>query len=203
MNSGQSQSFTVPSDWFGARIWPRTGCKTVNGQFLCETGDCGPYVQCSSGNIPRGGAPPATLAEFTLNGAGNQDFLDLSLVDGFNVPMQIQFTNPSSPPAGANPKYWCTTINCQANVNANCPQELKKYNSAGQVVGCQSACLKFNTDQYCCRGSYGPTNCQSSNWPVNYPAFFKQQCPDAYSYAYDDHKSTWTCRNTNYVVQFC
>ena len=53
LNSGASQSFTVPSDWFGARIWPRTSCKTVNGQFKCDTGDCGPFVQCSSGNIPR------------------------------------------------------------------------------------------------------------------------------------------------------
>ena len=118
--------------------------------------------------------------------------------------MQIQFTNPSSPPAGANSKYWCSTLSCKANVNGNCPSELKKYNSAGQVVACLSACTKFNTDQYCCRGAYGTSpTCQSSSWPQNYPAFFKQQCPDAYSYAYDDHKSTWNCKNTNYIVQFC
>ena len=23
------------------RIWERTGCKTVNGKFICDTGDCG------------------------------------------------------------------------------------------------------------------------------------------------------------------
>ena len=39
--------------------------------------------------IQRGGQPPATLAEFTLNGWGNQDYYDVSLVDGYNLQMSI------------------------------------------------------------------------------------------------------------------
>jgi hypothetical protein len=37
-----------------------------------------------------GGEPPATLAEIRLNGAGGLDFYDISLVDGFNVPVQVR-----------------------------------------------------------------------------------------------------------------
>ena len=37
-----------------------------------------------------GGVPPVTLAEITLNGAGGLDFYDVSLVDGFNVPVQVR-----------------------------------------------------------------------------------------------------------------
>lgn len=36
-----------------------------------------------------GGKPPATLAEFQLAGFGGKDFYDISLVDGYNLPMRI------------------------------------------------------------------------------------------------------------------
>jgi hypothetical protein len=32
---------------------------------------------------------PATLVEFTLDGAGGLDFFDVSLVDGYNLPMRV------------------------------------------------------------------------------------------------------------------
>lgn len=35
------------------------------------------------------GVPPATLAEWTLSGDGNRDFYDVSIVDGYNLPMRI------------------------------------------------------------------------------------------------------------------
>ena len=115
--------------------------------------------------------------------------------------MAIIVTNPSG---GSPPNYWCKNPSCVSDLNAACPNELKKKNSAGQVVGCLSACEKFKTDQYCCRGAHStPQTCKSRNWPVNYPAMFKKACPMAYSYAYDDSTSTYFCRNTNYIVQFC
>jgi hypothetical protein len=43
-------------------------------------------LQCNGA----GGVPPVTLAEITLNGAGGKDFYDVSLVDGFNVPVQVR-----------------------------------------------------------------------------------------------------------------
>jgi hypothetical protein len=32
-------------------------------------------------------APPVTLAQFTMGGSGGKDLYDVSLVDGFNLPM--------------------------------------------------------------------------------------------------------------------
>ena len=169
LNSRQSQTFEVTSDWFNARIWPRTGCDTMNGQFKCETGDCGPFVECSSENVPRQTwKQPVTLAEFGLNKWNGQDFLDISLVDGFNVPMQIKFTNPSGPS-----KYWCSTISCESNINDNCPKELQITDSDGQVIACNNPCTQFNTDEYCCTGSYSS---RETCKPTDYSSFFKSQC---------------------------
>ncbi|MQL41280.1 hypothetical protein EI012_25510 [Escherichia coli] len=39
---------------------------------------------------------------------------------------------------------------------------------------------------------------------TNYSQFFEQQCPDAYSYAYDDKSSTFTCSaRPDYAITFC
>jgi len=62
LSQGASRKISVPGDWCAGRIWARTKCRThSSGKFVCETGDCGPTVQCQ-----HGGEPPATLAEFTL-----------------------------------------------------------------------------------------------------------------------------------------
>jgi hypothetical protein len=75
------------ADGWGGRFWARTGCNfDSSGQGRCVTGDCGNKLQCNGA----GGIPPVTLAEITLNGAGGLDFYDVSLVDGFNVPVQVR-----------------------------------------------------------------------------------------------------------------
>ncbi|GLG93057.1 hypothetical protein R5R35_001484 [Gryllus longicercus] len=194
LRAGQKVDIHTDEKW-GGRFWARTGCRfDRNGQGLCETGDCGRKLKCG-GN---GGAPPATLAEFTLTGWGGQDFYDVSNVDGFNLPTTIETINKK----GGGDKYFCTTAACRADINGQCPGELRQVVN-GRTVGCKSACLQFNTDQYCCRGAHNrPETCRSSDWPKNYPAFFKKMCPDAYSYAYDDHKSTFKCVGTGYRVIF-
>ena len=74
----------------------------------------------------------------------------------------------------------------------------------GKTVACNSACNKFGTDVYCCAGAHDkPQTCQSHMWPKDYPKIFKTNCPDAYSYAYDDHKSTFLCKRTDYTIEFC
>ncbi|KAK9874694.1 hypothetical protein WA026_005514 [Henosepilachna vigintioctopunctata] len=105
---------------------------------------------------------------------------------------------------GDGSRYSCKKAGCNTYINDRCPKELQLKKKNGQVIGCKSACLAFNTDGYCCRGAHRtPQTCKSSNWPKNYPAQFKKWCPDAYSYAYDDHKSTFTCKNAQkYLIQF-
>jgi hypothetical protein len=188
--AGASSAVSIPSGWAG-RFWGRRGCNFDGaGNGTCATGDCGGRLQCNGA----GGIPPTSLAEFTLNGGGNVDFYDVSLVDGYDFPIQIRSDNPS-----------CNAPTCVSDLLASCPAELQKRDGSGRVVACVSACTAFNTDQYCCRGAYGnPQTCNPAQWPVNYSAIFKAACPDEYSYAYDDTSSTFTCSpNSNYTITFC
>lgn len=199
--AGQRTDLGVPQDLDAARLWGRTGCRQVGSRFVCETGDCG-FEQCAHDGVQRGGRTPVTLAEFTLNGWGEQDYYDVSLVDGYNLMMSIDPKDKSST-HGAG-EYWCTTPNCLQDLNLICPPELRYFNSNKEAVACLSACEALQTDQYCCRGAHNrPETCKSTDWPVNYPSIFKQACPTAYSYAYDDHTSTFFCKNTGYDIIFC
>ncbi|MDX1997890.1 MAG: thaumatin family protein [Thermoanaerobaculia bacterium] len=71
--------------WSGT-LFARTGCSST---APCQTGDCGASPSTSQCPLAKGGAPPATLAEFTLSnpattGAG-PDFYDVSIINGINV----------------------------------------------------------------------------------------------------------------------
>ncbi|KAK6231695.1 Thaumatin family - like 10 [Theobroma cacao] len=184
-----SNSINVPAPWTG-RLWARTQCSTSSGSFSCATANCGSgQVACNGA----GAVPPASLVEFTLAANGGQDFYDVSLVDGFNLPVSI------TPQGGSGPT--CTTTSCAANVNSVCPSELAVRGSDGNIIACKSACVAFNQPQYCCTGDFdSPETCQ----PSNYSRIFKGQCPQAYSYAYDDPSSTFSCTGgPNYLITFC
>ncbi|KAL5564859.1 hypothetical protein UlMin_028023 [Ulmus minor] len=184
--SGASLSLYVPAPWSG-RFWGRSECSTdSSGKFSCTTGDCGSNnLECEG----RGAIPPATLVEFTLASNGGLDFYDVSLVDGFNLPVAV------------TPGNGCNSTSCAASVNNVCPQELVVKGTNGGVVACKSACLAFNQEEFCCSGSYNsPNKCQ----PSEYSKLFKKECPQAYSYAYDDQTSTFTCYGgANYAITFC
>ncbi|MBA0552862.1 hypothetical protein Golob_023638, partial [Gossypium lobatum] len=80
----------------------------------------------------------------------------------------------------------CTrVIKCTADIVGQCPNELKVPG------GCNGPCPMFNTEEHCCNsGNCGPTN---------FSRFFKERCPDAYSYPKDDPTSLFTCpTGTNY-----
>ncbi|XP_073033298.1 thaumatin-like protein 1b isoform X2 [Primulina eburnea] len=191
LQTGESNVIDAPSSW-GGRFWGRTHCSVDStGEFSCATGDCGSgKIECAG----RGATPPATLAEFTLQGdAGILDFYDVSLVDGYNLPMLVVPQGAS----GAN----CTSIGCVGDFDESCPSELRVSSLGGEGIACKSACEAFGTDEYCCSGAYGsPQVCQ----PTQYSQIFKKACPHAYSYAYDDRTSTFTCTGgTDYVVTFC
>ncbi|KAJ6426623.1 hypothetical protein OIU84_022259 [Salix udensis] len=165
LDPGQTWNLDVAPGTTMARIWGRTNCNfDANGQGQCGTGDCNRMLQCQGY-----GSPPNTLAEFALNQPNNLDYLDISLVDGFNIPMDF------SPTSGA-----CRGIRCAANINGECPNELRV---AG---GCNNPCTVFKTNQYCCTD--GPRSCSATN----FSRFFKERCPDAYSYPQDDQTSTFT-----------
>ncbi|CDP07567.1 unnamed protein product [Coffea canephora] len=183
---GATIQLSAPAGWSG-RFWARTGCNfDDSGHGSCSTGDCG-GLKCTGG-----GVPPVSLAEFTIaNGDNAKDFYDVSLVDGYNVGLGIR------PSGGLGD---CNYSGCVADLNQNCPEELQVTDSDKVVVACKSACDAFNTPQYCCTGDHStPETCP----PTNYSRKFKEACPAAYSYAYDDASSTFTCAGSDYLITFC
>ncbi|KAK4409512.1 Thaumatin-like protein 1 [Sesamum angolense] len=115
------------------------------------------------------------LAEFTL-GTGSMDFYDVSLVDGYNLPLMVDVRGGSGQ---------CASTGCLEDLNQRCPAELRTEGGGA----CRSACDAFNTPEYCCKGEYGsPSTCK----PSMYSQLFKNACPKSYSYAYDDATSTFT-----------
>ncbi|KAL2932427.1 hypothetical protein RDABS01_023818 [Bienertia sinuspersici] len=185
LQAGKSIDIEAPTGWSG-RFWGRRNCSfDTQGRGSCLTGDCAGLLQCAG----TGGVPPATLAEFTLDSP--MDFYDISLVDGFNLPISI------TPLKGTG--NHCRNISCISDLNNRCPRDLQVIKE-GKVVACNSACQVFNEPQYCCTGDFGsPNTCN----PSEYSKLFKAACPDAYSYAFDDSTSICTCKGADYLISFC
>lgn len=197
-----SVSFTVPDTWTAGRIWGRRDCTFNAGDTspnTCLDGGCNGGLLCDS--TTGTGVPPASLAEWSLGGTTGTDFYDVSLVDGYNLPMQI------SPTSG------CPIAGCPWDLGPVCPAALAgPFDSTGFPVGCKSACVA-NIDgnptnsSNCCSGSFDTAQtCPSSS--VAYYWFFKGYCPNAYAYPYDESSGTalWTCPSSNlanYTLTFC
>ncbi|KAG0451116.1 hypothetical protein HPP92_026389 [Vanilla planifolia] len=186
--SGDVKRIQAPGTWNG-RFWGRTGCDfSSNSSSTCQTGDCQGQLACN-GTI---GLPPATLVEVSLHeGVDKPSFYDVSLVDGYNLPISV-LTKPTDPK--------CLIRGCTKSVNKVCPQELQVMNKTGDVIACKSACLAFNSDIFCCRGSYkSPQKCK----PSVYSKLFKEACPSYFSYAFDAPTPLVSCSPKAFVITFC
>eukprot|EP01083_Nonionella_stella_P104057 297821_1 len=106
MHANQQKTVTIPNLQSGA-IWARTNCGNdteYNDQFTpftCDTGQCwtpfneyGANGKCcgldkqTGKYMCAGPGSPTSLAEFSLSNDSNQnDFYDVSLVDGYNIPL--------------------------------------------------------------------------------------------------------------------
>ncbi|PPQ92204.1 hypothetical protein CVT25_008978 [Psilocybe cyanescens] len=215
-------SFTVPDNWKAGRIWGRRNCDfTTNpGPNSCMTGGCNGGLHCDTRTGT--GVPPATVAEWTLEANGNQDYYDVSLVDGYNLPMRIS-NNKGCPvadcPVDLGPKCESAILRLESNMCSRFgqillgPSALKgPFDSSGFPVGCKSACFanldgNQGNSANCCSGSHStPATCPTSG--VAYYSYFKSNCPKAYAYAYDESSGTalWTCPSSlkaDYTLTFC
>ncbi|KAL1410725.1 hypothetical protein Q8F55_001667 [Vanrija albida] len=190
--AGETTAFSVPDNYPGMRLWARTGCVPAP----TSTG-----LQCASGDDL-----PSTLAEFTLSTTGDWtlDFYDISLVDGFNVPMAIT-------PSRAD----CHAPRCAANINAVCPPQMRSHvDAAGVNHACAGACLSGFGDELwgnrdCCTGAYGADAALCGISGVDFYHVFKDACPDSYAYAYDEQSGAalYACDTRNgapdYDIEFC
>ena len=130
------------SDNWQGRVWGRTNCsfnedgtRSANGQpAACGTGDCFGVLNCvttvcitgslecchacamKSKTNKKQGATPVTLFEIALKaGSDNtQSFYDISLVDGYNLPMGIQYIGGGE---GLDLPPNLTNCACVASVN--------------------------------------------------------------------------------------
>ena len=100
LDGGQTWSLYVAPGTIMGRVWARTNCHFDGA----GNGNCG-KLDCTGW-----GTPPNTLAEYALNQYANLDFFDISLVDGFNVPMEFGPVNSN----GCNTRG----IRCSADINA-------------------------------------------------------------------------------------
>jgi len=192
----KSLQLWVSHDWTG-RIWARTNCSFNDSTSTgpCFTGSCGNVLNCTLS-----GAPPTTLVEFNLLGWQNLSYWDISLVNGFNLPIGIL-------PFPSGPRPVCQWPSDPQGIKDHCPQELWYYADAPasytKIAGCMSACDRYGDAKYCCTGSKNsPKRCG----PTRFSKPFKEMCPDAYTYAFDDRTSTFatnTGQQWSYEVIFC
>lgn len=166
------------------------------------------------------GVPPATVAEFALQGDGNLDYYDGTSSRARSYPVQIinarTLQSPSSTAttspcastttrAAASPAAPSTSAptvrppssqSSPANLPTTAgPAPLKgPFDSTGFPVGCKSAC-EANLDgnqQDSANCCSGSHNTAATCPPsgVAYYSYFKGNCPNAYAYAYDESSGT-------------
>ncbi|KAJ7483627.1 thaumatin-like protein [Mycena latifolia] len=206
--AGSGVTFDVPSYWNG-RIWGRRDCDfSINpGPNSCADGGCNGGLLCDPASGT--GVPPATLATITVSPVPENDYMAVSLVDGYNLPMRID----------NNVGCWAWSgvaggPSCPVDLVANCPSDLiGPFNASRAPVGCKSAwtvdALSGNAGNSpnCCSGSHNtPATCPASG--VSHYSYFKGSCPNAYAYAFDEPSGTavWRCSsslNPVYTVTFC
>lgn len=174
-----------------ARAWGRTAC----------VGD----VCAADGNEGRG-----TLVQMNFPADGT-DFYDVSLVDGFNVPMAM-IPVPTGSSVEGEP---CRAASCAADLTVVCPAALVRYDEAGQVAYCASSCRACDPCLDCsdcadlgnpaCVGCDGFADvcCTGQACQANeHTMLWKSLCPDAITFPADAGGLTCTQR-TDFDVVYC
>lgn len=225
--SGGTHASSVDQYWQGA-FWGRTGCRDNPdnpGDFRCDIGTCVKSGSADKGQLTCGGISPTgplTKGEFNFD-EGGHDTYDVSLVDGYNVPMSIRLVPGTYKNDGTVGKdFDCTESAANRDLfplfgTTRLGTKLL-FNVTNKTVGMESACFYADSihdpkaNQYCCRGAYHEsTACKPETWPeeIRTAPFFKQYNPKAYSFAYNDASSTFQCKSkddktlSSYQVTFC
>lgn len=173
------------------RAWGGTGCVDD--------------VCAGDGNLGRG-----SLVQLNLPAEGT-DFYDVSLVDGFNVPLAM-IPVPNGYDVEGEP---CRPASCAADLTVVCPDELLRYDDDGEVAYCASTCRACDPclecddcadlaspacsgcgafAEFCCTGQA----CQAND----YTMLWKSLCPDAITHPEDAGARTCTQR-PDYDIVFC
>ncbi|KNA13180.1 hypothetical protein SOVF_119100 [Spinacia oleracea] len=165
------------------QLWGRTLCSTnrLTGNFSCLTGDCGSGKMDCQGMTS---TSPTTLIDFSTSKQINQDFYDVSVVDGYNIPVAVS-------PQGSS----CAVTGCVFDLNDNkCPEKLRVINN-GNIIGCRNPCdVSHSINGFDCKEN------GSSIWSL----ILKKACPRAYTIPQDDATAAFSCPSPkSYSVTFC
>jgi len=152
---GQTAVVCMPQGW-GGRVWGRTGCAKAGDAFQCQTGQCGAgasaVLECT--DVAAGitqTATGVTLFEGTWDSNG-VDFWDVSLVNGYNVPLQVAafVGGKAAPCTFAGTDFVGRPVGCESDLNDACPTPLQiagKCNCVadadcpqGQTCGADNLC---------------------------------------------------------------
>ncbi|KAF1833071.1 thaumatin family protein [Decorospora gaudefroyi] len=140
LQTGETLNQTVSEDWQG-RVWGRTNCsfnsdgsaaESGSGR-ACLSGDCNGALNCQVG-----GDVPVSLAEFALDVGDGNTYYDISLVDGYNIPLAIVLqpldnaTLEDIPPNLTNPS-------CQGTDGLLAPQGYNPYPEFPNFLGTNSS----------------------------------------------------------------
>ena len=174
--NGGTESYPVNDGWQGA-WFGRTNCSFTGDLGSCETGNClasdgWGHLNCSG----VGSTAPASKGEMNMDLTSGNDFYDVSLVDGYNLPMQITPRDYNQAYVNADPAdlFRCTSSGClNSSAMPSCPADLT-YLPNGNRVGCQDDCslatmyhnvspyyfTQSQVDAYCCPDT---TYCSPAN----------------------------------------
>jgi len=139
--AGNTTTISVPGNLQSVNFWPRTSCTfPCTSVPCCQTGDCANssnmVVECKGGTK----APPANSFEVTFNESPDNDFYDITNVDGYTVGIAVQQMNGvklnSDPTINGVP---APQLNCGSPVCTNfemstCPPELSETTDTGRQV---------------------------------------------------------------------
>lgn len=181
MDPNVVQEVTVPVGHSG-RVWPRTECAFAEDGTCTGAGNCCVTGGCLTASNVFGlacaqtGVPPASLVEWTLDatsGNGPIDYYDMSLVDGWSVPVSMRpipdTYNPTPDPGiGA---WWCEPAGCTEGEPV-CPDAYKVEGAPGACWSpCQAATRAGSADatKLCCTCSLtDPITCPEANCAGGY-----------------------------------
>jgi len=153
-----NNSCTAAGKPYSCCTGPKTGNCSKNTP-CCDSGDCQPggvgAINCAGAGPLN--AEPASFGEITLGqGSGHADFYDVSIINGFNVGIEIDPVPPpggkfAGAPSGNAKYYWCTNSGAAVQPQnklgacdwsqlegANCP---KNQQFTGGVSGKIGGCL--------------------------------------------------------------
>lgn len=148
-----------------------------------------------------------TLVDFALDDWGGiVDYYEISLVNGYNVPIKVTPKDGTFQKIPTFPYYNCEKLECTGDILVSCPDELS-VTSNDTKIACKSSCSQYKDDKHCCKQNYGTLSaCEPKQWTTNSAEIFKSSCPKAITYNYDNELTNFLCIGnpiTGYEVAFC